>query len=155
MSMIKNVWRHEVQFYNFSKLFPSASNLIHFRQLLQGHRKPGQLQVGVWVRDERGGGSRDCDGGEIEGRLSQYWYGDGELEAGHTARPGHPGAGGQGTPHLPALVGRTPGENIWERTREETVSQAPLNTFQSSQVLENWANFISTIPSLIVFALQF
>ena len=155
MSMIKNVWRHEVQFYNFSKLFPSASNLIHFRQLLQAHRKPSQLQVGVWVRDEGGGVRRDIDGGEIEGRLSQYWYGDGELEAGHTARPGHPGAGRQGTPHLPALVGRTPGENIWERTREETVSQAPLNTFQSSQVLENWANFISTIPSLIVFALQF
>ena len=134
MSMINNVWQDEVQFYNFSKLFPSASNLIHFRQLLQCDREPRQLEVRAWIRDERGWGSREVDGGEIEGRLSQYWYGDGELEAGHTARPGQPGAGWQGTPAMRGLVSRTPGENIGERTREKTVSQAPLNTFQSTSI---------------------
>ena len=108
--MIKN--EDAVQFYNFSKLFPSASNLVHFRQLLQCDRKPSQLEVRVWIRDEGGWGSREIDGGEIEGRLSQYWYWDGELEAGHAARPGGPGAGWEGTPGMRGLVGRTSGENI-------------------------------------------
>ena len=71
MKIIKNVRRDEVQFYNFSKLFPSASNLIHFRQLLQCYGKARQLEVWVGIRDEGGGGSRDIDGGQIEGRLSQ------------------------------------------------------------------------------------
>ena len=67
--MIKN--DDEVQFYNFSKLFPSASNLIHFRQLLQCYGKACQFEVWVWVRDEGGGGRVDSDGGEIEGRRPQ------------------------------------------------------------------------------------
>ena len=123
-----------MQFYNFSKLFPSASNLIHIRQLLQSDRKPGQLEVRVWFRDEGGGGSGDIDGGQIKGVLSQYGDGDGELDARHAARPGQTWAGGQRAPSSLGLLSRAAGEYVGERTRENTGGQPPLYTLQSTSI---------------------
>ena len=92
------------------------------------------MEVWVWIRDEGGGGRRDIDGGEIEGMLSQYWYGDGELNARHAPRPGHTRAGWKGAPSSLGLLSSAAREYIGERTRENTAGQSPLYTLQSTTI---------------------